>query len=141
MAEIVWRLHLAAAPAAVYERLASDRGRESFWAERSERRGDIVTLTFPNGERLACPIVEEAPPHHLELGYFDGSWVRFDLRAAPGGGTDLTLRETGVRDASAAENRAGWVSVLLALKAAADFGIDLRNHDPARSWDAGFVDN
>jgi hypothetical protein len=36
---------------------------------------------------------------------------------------------------------AGWVSVLLALKAAADFGIDLRNHDPARTWNKGYVDN
>jgi hypothetical protein len=28
---------------------------------------------------------------------------------------------------------AGWASVLLALKAAVDFGADLRNHDPQRS--------
>ena len=28
-----------------------------------------------------------------------------------------------------------------ALKAAADFGVDLRNHEAARSWDEGFVDN
>ena len=39
------------------------------------------------------------------------------------------------------ENRAGWVSVLLGLKAWADFGVDLRTHDAARSWAAGFVDN
>jgi hypothetical protein len=36
---------------------------------------------------------------------------------------------------------AGWVSVLLALKAAVDFGVDLRNHDPERTWSTGFVDN
>jgi hypothetical protein len=29
----------------------------------------------------------------------------------------------------------------MALKAAADFGVDLRSHDPARTWDQGFVDN
>jgi len=33
------------------------------------------------------------------------------------------------------------VSVLLALKAVADFGVDLRNHDRRRSWTAGYVDN
>jgi hypothetical protein len=33
------------------------------------------------------------------------------------------------------------VSVLLALKAAADFGVDLRNHDPARTWWQGYCDN
>ena len=35
---------------------------------------------------------------------------------------------------------AGWLNVLLPLKAACDFGIDLRNHDPARTWDRSFVD-
>jgi hypothetical protein len=29
----------------------------------------------------------------------------------------------------------------MALKAAADFGVDLRSHDPGRTWDQGFVDN
>ncbi|HSR68702.1 MAG TPA: hypothetical protein VLU25_12255 [Acidobacteriota bacterium] len=27
------------------------------------------------------------------------------------------------------------------LKSCADFDIDLRNHDPSRGWDQGFVDN
>lgn len=36
---------------------------------------------------------------------------------------------------------AGWVSVLLALKAAVDFSVDLRNHDPGRTWDQGYADN
>jgi len=35
----------------------------------------------------------------------------------------------------------GWVSVLMAMKAAVDFGVDLRNHDPKRSWQQGFADN
>lgn len=33
------------------------------------------------------------------------------------------------------------VSVFLALKAAADFGVDLRNHDPSRSWSQGYAEN
>jgi len=36
---------------------------------------------------------------------------------------------------------AGWVSVLMALKAAVDHGVDLRNHDPQRTWDQGYADN
>ena len=36
---------------------------------------------------------------------------------------------------------AGWVSVLMAMKAAVDHGVDLRNHDPARSWSDGYADN
>jgi hypothetical protein len=33
------------------------------------------------------------------------------------------------------------VSGLLALKAAVDFGVDLRNHEPELSWAQGFAGN
>jgi hypothetical protein len=39
------------------------------------------------------------------------------------------------------EHYAGWVSVLMNLKAYADFGIDLRNHHPDYTWDNHYVDN
>ena len=39
------------------------------------------------------------------------------------------------------EVTAGWVSVLLAMKAAVDYGVDLRNHDETRTWSSGFADN
>jgi len=29
----------------------------------------------------------------------------------------------------------------MALKAAIDFDVDVRSHDPQRTWDQGFVDN
>jgi len=32
-------------------------------------------------------------------------------------------------------------SVLLAIKAFADFVIDLRNHSHEKNWDTGFVEN
>jgi hypothetical protein len=51
------------------------------------------------------------------------------------------LTDEGVKPADVCEVTAGWVSVLMALKAAVDFGIDLRNHDPARAWAAGYADN
>lgn len=57
------------------------------------------------------------------------------------GGTDLSLHTTGVAAAEHCEVVAGWVSVLIAMKAAIDHGVDLRNHDPARSWATGFLDN
>jgi hypothetical protein len=65
----------------------------------------------------------------------------FTLSDGGQGGTDLTLTDTGVPAQDRAEVTTGWVSVLLALKAAADFGADLRNHDPARSWEQGYVEN
>jgi hypothetical protein len=42
--------------------------------------------------------------------------------------------------ANSAASFAGWASVLLALKAAVDFGVDLRHHDPERTWDQGYGD-
>jgi hypothetical protein len=47
----------------------------------------------------------------------------------------------GVPEADRVDVTAGWVSVLLALKAAVDFGVDLRNHDPQRSWEHGYAEN
>ncbi len=35
----------------------------------------------------------------------------------------------------------GWLNVLLPLKAMLDFGVDLRNHDPTRTWNERYVDH
>ncbi|MGH9769506.1 MAG: hypothetical protein ACREAB_18940 [Blastocatellia bacterium] len=51
------------------------------------------------------------------------------------------MTDEGAKASDRIEVIAGWVSVLMALKAAVDFGIDLRNHDPQRTWDEGFVEN
>ena len=55
--------------------------------------------------------------------------------------TNLTLSNEGVSEAEFVEVRSGWVSVLLNLKAVADFKVDLRNHDPNKTWNQGYVDN
>lgn len=139
-ASIVWRLELAAPPERVFELLSTDAGRASFWAERTVQDRDVVMFHFPNGETLESRILEATPPRRLVLSYFDATTVSFELRPA-GAGTELVLHESGVPEATIHENRAGWVSVLLALKAQADHGVDLRNHDPARTWSQGYVDN
>ena len=77
---------------------------------------------------------------YFAVEYF-GSVTTFELTQDGRGGTDLTLTAAGVPPADRVEMTAGWVSVLLALKAAVDSGVDLRNHDPARTWDQGFADN
>ena len=53
----------------------------------------------------------------------------------------MVLTDTGVPPEHRKEVMAGWVSVLLSLKAAVDFDIDLRTHDPERDWDVGYVEN
>jgi hypothetical protein len=78
------------------------------------------------------------PSHRFVVEYLGGGIVAFELVDDGRGGTDLALTDSGVAEQWYAETLAGWVSVLLALKAAVEFGVDLRNHDPARSWDQGY---
>lgn len=139
-ATIIYRLHLQSLPTDVFTLLTTDTGRAAFWAERSVQDNDHITFYFPNGETLWSRILESAPPYRFSLTYFDGRVVTFELAPA-NGGTDLRLEEAGVPAAERAEQQAGWVSVLLALKAQADHGVDLRNHDPGRTWGEGYVDN
>ncbi|MGZ8783056.1 MAG: hypothetical protein ACXWZB_06115 [Gaiellaceae bacterium] len=133
---IVWRLHLSSTPADVHALLATDAGRVRFWAESALQRGDTIEFAFPDGSRFEARVRASDPPSLLELDYFGGP-ARFELADDGAGGTDLTLRH----DDSHPDTRPGWVSELLALKAAADHGVDLRNHDRERTWEQGFVDN
>jgi len=125
----------------VYDLLATPGGRRRFWAESAREQDGVVEFYFPNGAVWRGRVLERVPPRRLTVEYLGGSRATFDCADDGMGGTDLTLTETDVDPADWEDNRAGWVSVLLALKAASDFGVDLRNHDPARTWDDGFVDN
>jgi uncharacterized protein YndB with AHSA1/START domain len=138
---ISWRVHLTAAPAVVYELIATPSGRRRFWAESAPERDGTIEFRFSSGAAWRGRVLEREPPSRFAVEYFGGSRAAFECAADGAGGTDLTLTETGVSPSEWAQNLAGWVSVLLALKAAADFGVDLRNHDPERSWEAGYVDN
>jgi uncharacterized protein YndB with AHSA1/START domain len=135
------RVHLAASPAAVYSFLATDEGRARFWAESAVEQEGHIVFQFPNGQSWRGQILEADPARVFRLVYFGGSETTFHLADDGTGGTDLTLADRGVPPEDKAEVLAGWTSVLMALKAAVDFGVDLRNHDPSRSWDQGFVDN
>jgi uncharacterized protein YndB with AHSA1/START domain len=135
---IDWRAHFASSPEAVWEAWTTDSGRECYWAETSSSDQRGFELSFLNGESLRVEIIEARAPELLVFRYFGGSTVTLDFAPNGSGGCDLRLREEGAPEP--VENYAGWVSVLLACKAAVDFGIDLRSHDSGRSWDAGYVD-
>jgi hypothetical protein len=134
---IEWKLHLSSSCELVYELLATDEGRATFWAESARERDGCIEFEFPGGIAWRGRILAAEPPARFAVTYFGGTEVDFGLADDGRGGCNLVLRDTS----EDAETRAGWVSVLLALKGAADFGIDLRNHDPSRTWDAGYVDN
>lgn len=138
---LLLRLRLASAPPVVYQMLATDGGRSRFWAESAVEIGGSIHFRFPNGQRWLGRVVERAPPRLLSVEYLGGSVATFRLEGDGRGGTDLTLTDEGVPESERAEVRAGWVSVLLALKAAVDFGADLRNHEAGRTWSEGYVDN
>lgn len=138
---IRWRLHLASPPERVYALLATDAGRARFWAESAAERDGAIDFVFPNGMTWRGAVLEQDPPRRYSVRYFAGSVTAFDLAPDGAGGTDLTLTDRDVPPIDRAETTAGWVSVLLALKAAADHDIDLRSHDLTRTWDQGYCDN
>ncbi|KAA3646603.1 MAG: hypothetical protein DWQ07_10370 [Chloroflexi bacterium] len=138
---ITWRLHLASSPQRAYDMLATDAGRAQFWAEEAVEKDGQITWRFPNGWEMSTRVLASEPPHHFSVKYIGGSTTTFELQPDGKGGTDLTLTDAGVQAEHHMETYAGWLSVLLALKAAVDFGVDMRNHDPERTWDQGYVEN
>ncbi len=136
--EITWRLHLRSPPEVVYSMFSTDEGRERFWAEKSFEENGNLDLRFIDGQTLACKILERVPAEKFVFEYFGGSVVAVALNDDGSGGTDLVLNARRVKYA---EEWPGWVSVLLALKTATDFSVDVRNHDPKRTWEQGYCDN
>jgi len=136
-----WRLRLASPPQRVWEILASEAGRAGFWAESAAEKDGSIEFVFPNGMRTRSTILEAARPRVFAIEYF-GSPTTFRLAPIEGdAGTDLLLEARDVPERDRLELTAGWVSVLMALKAFVDHGVDLRNHDAERTWDQGYADN
>lgn len=140
--EIHWKIHFRSNPQNVYEMLSTDEGRAQFWAEATEESGDTLIFHLLNEpHRIDGRVLERVPGRRYAVEYFAGSTATFEFDPDGRGGTDLTLTAAHVDERWRMEMAAGWVTVLLALKAAVDFGVDLRNHDQNRSWDQGFVDD
>ena len=136
---IRWRLHLAVPPQKVFALLDSDQGRAAFWAESAVEKDGAIHFRFPGGFSCASPVLERRAPALFVLDYM-GAVARFELRADGHGGTDLLLTHEGVAAEEWNEVHAGWLNVLFPLKAWVVHGVDLRNHDPSRTWDEGYAD-
>ena len=136
---IRWRLHLPVPREAVFEALTTDAGRAAFWAESATERDGVIHFRFAGGETTESRVLESRPPEVFALDYF-GAVARFELTSDGDGGTDLVLTHEDVVPDQWIETHAGWLNVLLPLKAWLVGAIDLRNHDPARSWSRGYVD-
>jgi uncharacterized protein YndB with AHSA1/START domain len=138
---IRWKLHLKSSPPDVYQLLSTNEGRARFWAESAIEQDGMIHFMFPNQAQWKGKILENEPPHKFKLEYYGGSITTFELAPDGSDGTDLTLTDQGVPAEDRLEVLAGWVSVLMALKASVDFGVDLRNHDLKRTWDDGYTEN
>lgn len=136
---IRWRMHLPAPPERVYAALDSDAGRAAFWAESAVERDGVIEFRFINGYVHTARVLDRRPTAIWAVEYFAGE-ARFDLAPDDRGGTDLLLTHHGVTPGDWLEVYAGWLNVLFPLKAYLAHGVDLRNHDPARSWDRGYAD-
>lgn len=134
---ITWKLHLESAPEVVYQMLDTSAGRERFRAESAKEENNLIRFVFPNQWTYDSRIIRKNAPSFFQIEYF-GNMTSSQLIDDEGGGTVLTLMDENLPEEHRCEVTAGWVSV---LKAAVDYGIDLRNHDPNCAWDQGFVDN
>nr|WP_299338039.1 SRPBCC domain-containing protein [Allomuricauda sp.] len=140
MKTITWKLNLKSNPTKVFDLIATSEGRKKFWAEESKEDEGMIHFSFPNGQTYRGQILKVNPPQEFHLDYFD-SLVKFRLTSLKNGGTDLTLINENVSSSDFSEVHAGWISVLMNLKAVADFQCDLRNHNPEKTWNQGYVDN
>ena len=136
---IRWRMHFPVPPERVFGVLDSDEGRASFWAESAIERAGHIEFRFINGYACNSKVLERRPPNLLVIDYIGGP-VRFELSPDESGGADLLLTHEGIALEEWNEVHAGWLNVLFPLKAWLVHGVDLRNHDPARSWEHGYAD-
>lgn len=139
--KIVWKIHLKSSPAKVYKYLSTNEGRSSWWAETAYESNGYIEYNFENNFYYRGKIVKKIKNKKFAVIYL-GSVVTFILKPDGKRGTDLTLSHAiPITNSDRMETAAGWVSVLLTLKAAVDFGVDLRNHQAKRAWIFGYCDN
>lgn len=137
---IRWKMHFSSSKTKVFSALASNEGRALYWAESAPEVNGRITFHIHGYEPYSGRILKKQPPTQFALEYF-GTKVEFSLEDDGNGGTDLTLAATEVDESIRMEMAAGWISVLMAMKAAVDYGVDLRNHDASRTWNDGYADN
>jgi hypothetical protein len=137
---IEWKIYSVSPIEKIFHLLNSNEGRKNFWAESAEEINGYIHFSFPNGQTYTSKIVKRIPNTEFTIIYFD-TLVIFQLSDDKDTGTNITVINENVPSSDYEETSAGWVSVLLALKAFADFGIDIRNHSKEKNWDTGFVDN
>jgi hypothetical protein len=135
---IQWKAFLPVPIVKAFNALDTDKGRASFWAESAILENDEIEFHFINGSACQSKILERDPPNLWVIEYLGGV-AKFEL-SEKDDGTELLLTHSGVPDEEWIETYSGWLTVLLSLKAWIIYDADLRNHDPNRTWNEGYVD-
>ncbi len=138
--QIHWKLHFSSSVDKVYKALTTDEGRSAFWAESAPEIDEHVHFNILNYPTYESKILDRRENEYFKIEYF-GTEVKFTLRESKKGGTILNMFAYVTDIELKEEMTAGWISVLMAMKAFVDFGVDLRNHSEIHSWSQGFVDN
>ena len=138
---IIWKLHFVSSPEKVYKALTDPKQRKGYWAESAEEVEEgLIHYKFLNGIEDKGRVLEQVENVRYCVNYFN--WrVTFELTPDGKEGTDMLMTCQDVHENLKTELIAGWVSWLMAMKAWVDFDVDLRNHDPKRTWFDGFADN
>ena len=137
---ITWKVRFRSSAARVSEALTTDAGRKRYWAESADETNGRIHYVFLNGVEDTGEILDRSPEKRFVVKYF-GWTVAFDLQQDGRGGTDLLMTAREVPEEAKPEICAGWVSWLMTMKAAVDHDVDLRNHDPERTWFSGYADS
>ena len=133
-----WKVHFTSAPSEVYRAVSTPLGRSRFWALSAKEQDGAIHFVQPGGAESTGRVLDAVLDRRYAVEYFD--WVVTFVIDAAGTGAELTMTCTRIAENARMEVSAGWVSVLLGMKASVDFGVDLRNHDPARTWRDGYVE-
>ena len=138
--EIYWNVKIKASPSKVYEMLNTAEGRSKFWAESASEKEECVYFKFPNNQEYVSRIINRVKNKEWTIDYFN-SLVNFTLESPDKEYTILKMVNRDVPKFEIEEVNAGWVSVLLSLKCACQWDLDLRNHDLSCTWDDHYVGN
>lgn len=138
---VEWRIYLRSPRDRVFEFLTTSEGRAKFWATSALEENGIIRFVLADGRKYRAHVIEKIYPDTFALEYFHSLLIFRLSDYGNNHGTDLSLINKNVIEQDFTKVEAGWVSFLMSLKAAADFGVDLRNHDPLKTWDRKYIDS
>jgi hypothetical protein len=136
-----WRVNLSAPRELLFDLLTPDLESDPYRASTIGQFDGENGWIAPEGAHLKNATLDLLPPRRIVANYAGGGVATLDLTDDGRGGTDLRLTDIGQVAEDRTELVAGWVSMLLALKASVDFSIDLRDHDHRTFWTGAYVEH